>query len=162
MVISPFLSELTAKRDSALLDFLLEKRSAVAENVLVSRPDQLDALKPESIAELQATTKIYILDDAAVSAEQAAEGADDKPVERPIDSLSGLHAKVYVIENGANVSILGGFRERNERSLGQRWRVDQRGVRSRAHRRTEERRHRRTAWRSHRCGSWGGRGCSEC
>lgn len=109
MVISPFLSELSPKRDSAVLDFLLEKRSAVTENVLVSRPDQLDVLKPESIAELQATTKIYVLDDAAVSVDQAAEGAADEiPAERPIDSLSGLHAKVYVIENGAKVSILAG------------------------------------------------------
>jgi len=108
MVISPFLSELSPKRDRALLDFLLEKRSAVTENVLVSRPDQLDALKPESIAELQAMTKIYVLDDAAVSIDQATAGADDTPVQRPIDSLSGLHAKVYVIENGAKVSILAG------------------------------------------------------
>ncbi len=108
MVVSPFLSDLSAKRDSSVLDSLLEKRSSVTQNVLVSRPDQLDALKPESIAELQATTKIYVLDDAAVSAEQAAEGDADTPVERPIDSLSGLHAKVYVIEHGARVSVLAG------------------------------------------------------
>ena len=43
-----------------------------------------------------------------MSAEQATEGAADTPVERPIDSLSGLHAKVYVIENGAKVSVLAG------------------------------------------------------
>jgi hypothetical protein len=108
MVISPFLSELSSKRDSAPLDFLLEKRSAITENILVSRPDQLDALKPESISELEATTKIYILDDAALSTDQAEEGSNDKPVERPVDSLSGLHAKVYVVENGAKVSILAG------------------------------------------------------
>lgn len=108
MVISPFLSDLSPKRDSAPVDFLLKKRSAVTENIMVSRPDQLDALKPESLAKLQATTKIYVLDDAAVSTDQSAQGADDTPVERPIDSLSGLHAKVYVIENGAQVSILAG------------------------------------------------------
>lgn len=108
MVVSPFLSELSPKRDRAPLDFLLEKRSTVTENVLVSRADQLDALKPESIAELQATTRIYVLDDAAVSTDEAEEGSLDKPVERPTDSLSGLHAKVYVIENGAKVSILAG------------------------------------------------------
>lgn len=108
MVISPFLSDLSLKRNSTLLDFLLEKRSTVTENVLVSRPDQLDALKPESIAELHATTKIYVLDDAAVNMDQIAEGIDDAPAERPIDALSGLHAKVYVIEHGAKVSILAG------------------------------------------------------
>lgn len=106
MVVSPFLSELSPKRNGAPLDFLLEKRSGVNENVLVSRPDQLDALRPESIAELRATTKIYTLDDAAVSTDQA--GLNDTPPERPIDSLSGLHAKVYVIENGAKVSVLAG------------------------------------------------------
>ena len=108
MVISPFLSELSPKRESSPLDFLLYKRSAVTENVLVSRPDQLDALKPESITELQATTRIYVLDDAAVSTSQEEGESDDVPVERPIDSLSGLHAKVYVIESGAKVSILAG------------------------------------------------------
>ena len=61
MAVSPFLSDLSAKRDNAVLDFLLRKRSNVAENVLVSRPDQIDALKPECIVELQATTKIYVL-----------------------------------------------------------------------------------------------------
>jgi len=108
MVVSPFLSDLSTKRDRGMLDMLLEQRSNAAENVLVSRLDQLDGLKPESIAELQATTKIYILDEAAVSTEQAAEGDPDTPVERPIDSLSGLHAKVYVIEHGARVSVLAG------------------------------------------------------
>lgn len=108
MVISPFLSELSPKRDNIPLDFLLRKRSSVTENVLVSRTDQLDALNQESIVELQATTKIYVLDDAAVNIDQNGEGADDGLVERPIDSLAGLHAKVYVIENGAKVSILAG------------------------------------------------------
>ena len=108
MVISPFLSELSSKRDEAPLDALLHKRSTDIENVLVSRPDQLDVLKPESITELQTATKIYVLDDAAVRADQVDEPLDDKEAERPADSLSGLHAKVYVIENGKKVSILTG------------------------------------------------------
>ncbi len=108
MVISPFLSGLSPERDSAVLDFLLNKRSAATDNILVSHLDQLDALELESIAELQMTTKIYVLDDAAVTTDQAAQGTDDMPDERPIDALSGLHAKVYVIENRAKVSILTG------------------------------------------------------
>ena len=120
MMISPFLSELSTKQDGALLGFLLQKRSAVTENILVSRPDQLDALKPGSITELQATTKIYVLDDAAVGVDQAVEGDDDTPVERSTDSLSGLHAKVYVIENGAKVSILTGSANATRAAWGNR------------------------------------------
>jgi hypothetical protein len=109
MVISPFLSELSSKRDdSAPLEILLHQRSTAAKNILVSRPDQLDALKPESITELQTTTKIYVLDDAAVYADETDGRLKDKEVERPTDSLSGLHAKVYVVENGPQVSILTG------------------------------------------------------
>lgn len=108
MVISPFLSDLSADRDRNILDRLVYKRSSVTQNVLVSRPDQLDALKPESIDLLQETTKIYVLDDTAVDAGKAAEGDEEGPIERPIDTLSGLHAKVYVIENGARVSVLAG------------------------------------------------------
>ena len=108
MVISPFVSDLTAKRSKGVLDQLLYKRTSVEQNVLVSRADQLDALPPASIAELQATTRIYALDDAAAHADQTAETAADVPIERPVDSLSGLHAKVYVIEDGANVSVVTG------------------------------------------------------
>lgn len=120
MVISPFLSELSAKGDSSPLDKLLKKRSAATENVLVSRPDQLDALKQTSIAELQKTTKIYILDDAVVSVELPEEGGDEPKSDRQIDSLSGLHAKVYVIENGAKVSILAGSANATRAAWGNR------------------------------------------
>lgn len=108
MVISPFLSDLSAKRGKGVLDQLLRKRTNVEQNVLVSRADQLDALAPASIAVLQATTRIYVLDDAAAHADQITESAADDPIERPVDSLSGLHAKVYVIEDGANVSVVTG------------------------------------------------------
>jgi len=108
MIISPFLSDLSSERDSGLLDYLVYRRTSVADNVLVSRPDQLDALTPASFAELQKTTKIYVLDDAALSADKLAQDSSDSPAARPMDDLSGLHAKVYVIENGASVSILAG------------------------------------------------------
>ncbi len=105
MIVSPFLSDLSDGGEVSILDFLTEKRSRVTDNVLVSRSDQLDALRPESIAALRESTRIYVFDDAAISADKAAQ---DAPPERAIDDLSGLHAKVYVVENGASVSVLAG------------------------------------------------------
>jgi len=105
LVISPFLSDLTTRRSKGVLDQLLHKRGA-AQNVLVSRAEQLDALPRETISALQETTRIYVLDDVA------ANGAQDEEEGRPTperESFSGLHAKLIVIEDGSkNVSIYTG------------------------------------------------------
>jgi len=105
LVISPFLSDLTTRRSKGVLDQLLNKRGA-AQNVLVSRADQLDALPGETLSALQETTRIYVLDDVA------ANGAQDQEEVTPAlerDALSGLHAKVIVMEDGTkNASIYTG------------------------------------------------------
>ncbi len=104
LVISPFLSDLTSRRSIGVLDQLLHKRGA-AQNILVSRADQLDALPRETISALQGTTRIYVLDDVA------ANGAQDEEEGAPVperDALSGLHAKLIVMEDGAEVSIYTG------------------------------------------------------
>lgn len=108
MVISPFLSDLTESRSPGALDLLLERRTKVAQNVLISRPDQLDALSPDSVTALAETTDIFVLDDAAAHAEQASEQPEEEIAERGLGVLSGLHAKVYVVENGREVSIYTG------------------------------------------------------
>jgi hypothetical protein len=107
MIISPFLSDLSATGRGVPLDQLRMHRSSVTTNVLVSRADQLDALSPDSIAKLEATTRIYVLDDAALNIGEA-ERLADEALPPASDALSGLHAKVYVIEEGAKVRILTG------------------------------------------------------
>jgi hypothetical protein len=59
-------------------------------------------------AALLATTRIYVLDDAAAHADQPAAEDKDVLIERPSEALSGLHAKVYVIEDGAKVRVVTG------------------------------------------------------
>ena len=108
MVISPFVSDLSGGREKGVLDQLLDKRTAVAQNILVSRPDQLDTLALKSFEELKESTDIFCIDDAAAHGEQTGATADDEPLENPRDELSGLHAKVYVVEDGAQVSIFAG------------------------------------------------------
>ncbi len=108
MVISPFVSDLSAGRSKGVLDQLLTKRSAVERNICISRPDQLDTLAPESFEALKATTDIFCIDDAAAHGEPTEAESDETPKASSREELSGLHAKVYVIEDGAQVSILAG------------------------------------------------------
>jgi len=104
LVVSPFLSDLATRRSKGVLDQLLHKRGAT-QNVLVSRADQLDALPRETISALQETTRIYVLDDVAAN---GAQDEEDTPTPER-DALSGLHAKLIVMEDGSkNVRIYSG------------------------------------------------------
>ena len=74
------------------------------ENIVVSRPESLDELKTTTINKLSENTRFYIMDTAAETAEEPASTdahADFTP-------HTGLHAKLFVIENGSRVQLLTG------------------------------------------------------
>lgn len=76
LVMSPFLS-------NGLLDYIAENQTPA---VLISRPDTLHELKPETLAHFE---NVYVLDDDAESEATDEAGHHDQ---------QGLHAKLYVIE----------------------------------------------------------------
>jgi hypothetical protein len=85
LIISPFLSD----------RLLAETTSWGKGHVLISRSEALDAIETST---LSAFEEIYVLDSSAA-------GADEEDDE---DSLSGLHAKTYVVDTGSNSSVLTG------------------------------------------------------
>ena len=109
MVASPFLS-----------DRLLRQVTAHGEgHVLVSRLDSIAALKPATRARFE---KLYVLDDAGLEVEetQAVDGLGGETAGTET-SPTGLHAKLFILENRGQVTWLVGsanatdaaFRRRN-------------------------------------------------
>jgi hypothetical protein len=96
LVVSPFL-------DGALLDRLPRGR---LRNVLVSRPDELDALGAQRVSDFET----FVLSDVAEPGEAAEASAeqDIRGIADPKTTLRGLHAKLYVTQVGARVTILTG------------------------------------------------------
>jgi len=96
LVMSPFLSE-------QVLEPLTESGE---NNVLISRLDSLDTLSGEMIAALESRGRIFFMDEGAerpddLDTEEArGEGNHD-----PHGDLSGLHAKLYVMEHGWHATI---------------------------------------------------------
>jgi hypothetical protein len=109
MVISPFLS-----------DGLLQQVTAHGGgHVLVSRLDSIAALKPETRARFE---KVYVLDDAGLDAEETPALAEHGGETAGTESQpTGLHAKLFVLENRGRTTWLVGsanateaaFRRRN-------------------------------------------------
>lgn len=101
LVISPFVS------GSALTDFA----GANSQIELVSRAEQLERVKPEV---LNAYSNVWILDDAAEpepseteeSTTEAGEVSESTLPAAP--SLVGLHAKLYVLDDGWEASVFTG------------------------------------------------------
>jgi hypothetical protein len=105
LVISPFV-------DKTCLGWLKEQTDLRA---LVSRSEELDFLSPAALAGIETC---YVLSDAAesdVREDEAANTAasinveekseDDLPVEPSLDSLRGLHAKLYVADCGWDARV---------------------------------------------------------
>jgi hypothetical protein len=83
LIISPFVS-------ATCLTRLTEE---CGENILISRPEELDSLDPRSFEDFE---RIYVLSPAADLQEEPDEGA----LETVPESLSGLHAKLYIADAG--------------------------------------------------------------
>lgn len=108
LVVSPFVS-----------DSMLDEFTANGGHVeLVSRADQLELIKP---ATLEAFKSVWILDDAAepepgdleqgdLSAGESVHENAEKPADAKLQDipLAGLHAKVYVVDEGWNSSVYTG------------------------------------------------------
>jgi hypothetical protein len=92
LVVSPFVS-----------DGFLHGLAEASALTLVSRPGSLEAIEPGVLKEISA---VYVLDDAAteedsdVDAEEADEGA-----RRPSADVRGLHAKLFVADQGWHASV---------------------------------------------------------
>lgn len=103
LVVSPFV-------DDRLVGDLAAWKAPMS---LVSRPESLSRLQPESLALFQ---DVWILDDAAApEASDAEESADKSSCDAQGSAsnnrempLSGLHAKVYVADNGHSASVFTG------------------------------------------------------
>jgi hypothetical protein len=99
LVVSPFV-------DDGFLEDLAEHEAPMQ---LVSRPESLAALQPESLEHFE---KVWILDDTTepeaseVEESEAAEDSDRSANERDVETnvsgipLIGLHAKLYVVDSG--------------------------------------------------------------
>ncbi|MBA7670353.1 hypothetical protein ES703_78498 [subsurface metagenome] len=96
LVVSPFLTE-------GLLNRLAKKKSV---NYLVSRLEELDLIRPETLGRFK---KKYYLNEAAgdedePSIEISSEASRGAELDNESD-LSGLHAKLFVVESGWNACV---------------------------------------------------------
>jgi len=101
LIISPFVS------DRALADFAVPG----TQIELISRAEQLERLKPET---LSGYSNVWILDDTAEpepsdTEESNAEAGEATQNELPAEpALVGLHAKLYVLDDGWEASVFTG------------------------------------------------------
>ena len=94
-VVSPFISP----------DWLVQGPPRGRENLLITREESLDALSEAQYRKLSARYRLYIMRDAAQPVEEGKE-ADEIPSAE--GDPSGLHAKLYAAEDGANVLLATG------------------------------------------------------
>jgi len=96
LIVSPFLTDGFLKR------LALEK----SENILISRGEELDFLKPET---REMFKEIYYMDEAAGDEEEGSiETSSDSSQKSDLDKgsdLSGLHAKLFIAESGWDAHI---------------------------------------------------------
>ena len=92
LVVSPFLSE-----------GFLGQVADLGAYTLISRPENLEAIDP---VVLRRFSSVHVLDDAAV--EEDTDGQEDhEALEAPLEPASarGLHAKLFVADQGRNASV---------------------------------------------------------
>lgn len=99
LVLSPFLSPQGLER--------IRKRGL--QQVVISRPEALDALSDKTFEKLTSTAECYFLDEAAERPEEAEteESVESNP-STSLDDFSGLHAKLIITENGSRAKVYTG------------------------------------------------------
>lgn len=96
MIVSPFLSE----------GALAPIATAGAKNALISRLESLDALDPAVLKRISQRGKIYVMNDSAEAPEPSPEEAEARTLGG--EDPSGLHAKLYIAEDGWNAHVFTG------------------------------------------------------
>ncbi len=105
LIVSPFLSDETVE----------VMASEGKNNVLVSRLESLDALRVKTIERLQENAELWVMDDAVEPPEEASSDSNSGP-EPSVEStppaepteLSGLHAKLYIVEDRGDATVFTG------------------------------------------------------
>ena len=98
LIVSPFVAD----------RFLHKFCQCTSTSQLVSRPDELANLSPATLSGF--ASGVWTLSDNAVpEPEDSDAGKEDQPIDKKlVTELRGLHAKLYVIDQGWNSSILTG------------------------------------------------------
>jgi hypothetical protein len=94
MIVSPFLSE-------SKVNLLAEMGS---DNVLVSRPESLDEISDEVMEAVEENCDIYIMNQDAEMPEPDEQSLDDQP-DVELTQFTGLHAKLFIVEENLDVSV---------------------------------------------------------
>ncbi len=98
VVVSPFLS------DEAVLSLVDSDR----QNILVSRQESLDGLSDETIQALEGGAELFFLADTAERADDLEDQQEDAAPGVELGDLSGLHAKLYIADDGWHSRVLTG------------------------------------------------------
>ena len=99
LVLSPFLSPQGIERI----------RQKGQELVLISRADALDGLSDHAFDKLTSTAECFFLDEAAERPEEAdLEEGEDRAPRSAQEDFSGLHAKLFLTENGWRATVYTG------------------------------------------------------
>jgi hypothetical protein len=96
LVMSPFLSE----------DVLKMLATKGIDNVLISRGESLDAVSDAALSSIRTKTQVFAMRDGAQRPEES--GESDASGVSGSDDLSGLHAKLFIAENGWGATVLTG------------------------------------------------------
>lgn len=96
LMVSPFLSE----------EALTPIADGGARNALISRIESLDALDPALLRRISRQGKIYVMNDSAEAPEPSAEESEIRSLGG--EDPSGLHAKLYIAEEGWKAHVFTG------------------------------------------------------
>ncbi|HOL16077.1 MAG TPA: phospholipase D family protein [Bacillota bacterium] len=95
-IISPFISP----------GWLMQLPPARKESFLVTREESVDSLSDQQYGQLSGKFSLHTMHEAAQVPEMETE--DEQPESQETNDLPGLHAKLYVTEDGANVVVATG------------------------------------------------------
>lgn len=98
LVISPFLSDEIAVR-------LAEKDK---KNILISRPESFDNLNMKTLSHLGSDATLYIMEHEAERPPTPDDDLSEPEALASGEDPNGLHAKLYLLESGWNVSVITG------------------------------------------------------
>lgn len=105
LVVSPFLTE------SELLPIADDKK----KNVLISRLESLDAIAPAVLKRIARRGKIFVMNDGAETQEPSTEDGETHRLGG--EDPAGLHAKLYVVEDGWDAHVFTGSANATHKGL---------------------------------------------